>query len=356
MTKETICWFTGAKARSQSHPNFDATIFESEDCDIYTISRELKFRDNFRPVREGLKPEIRQGEINCARKCLEARKEGFTAFWVERDNAEAYRASIAKLPRSNHVVCIYEDIHSEPVDHSEKPIVLLEHIAERLRNDRAFAPVNLTPQDRIWARIVDTDELLLVLKHLHDLQLLNVNVNWSNQAKDQLPKIIYQAEIRMTLAGWEAVHKRNTFPNTNKVFIATQFEWPENDTIRVEAIEAIKRACRACGYEAEVVGQDHTGNITDRIIADIRRSQFVVAELTYNNRGVYFESGFARGIGRPVFHVMREGFTHGDDKEGKKVHFDIQQVMYRTWSEPSDLETQLKDWITATVGPFGSFR
>jgi nucleoside 2-deoxyribosyltransferase len=353
MTKDTFCWFTGAKAQRQSHPSFDAIIFQSEACDIYTISHELKYHENFRKVREGQPPDVRQGEINCARKCLEVRKDGFTAFWVERDQADAYRASIAKLPRSNHVVCIYDDVHSEPVDHSEKPYVLLERFAEKLTHDRAFSQFNITVEDQLWARICDANELTQIAFFLRNNDLLSFQVPTGMQGFSEVEAKIYQVPMQMTVKGWQEVRSRNVFPNTNKVFIATQFQWPEEDAVRAEAIEAIKRACRSCGYEAEVVGQDHTGNITDRIIAEIRRAQFVVAELTYNNRGVYFESGFARGIGRHVFHVVREGFTSGDDKDGKRIHFDIQQVMYRTWKQPNDLEATLRNWIEAAIGMFG---
>jgi nucleoside 2-deoxyribosyltransferase len=126
----------------------------------------------------------------------------------------------------------------------------------------------------------------------------------------------------------------------------------EGTGTQTKCIAAIKRACSNLGYEADVVSQGHTGNITDKIIAEIKRARFLIAELTYNNRGVYFESGFARGLGIPVFHVVREGFTSGNDKDGKKIHFDIAQVMYRTWQTDVDLEEKLSNWIESTIGRF----
>jgi nucleoside 2-deoxyribosyltransferase len=134
--------------------------------------------------------------------------------------------------------------------------------------------------------------------------------------------------------------------------IAIQFIWPDEQELRQEVLLAIKEACKSNGYEADVVNQDHTGNVSDQIISDIKKSRFVVAELTYNNRGVYFEAGFSRGLGLPVFHLVRNGHIDGEDKEGKKVHFDIQQLMYRKWTNPEELKNGLKSWIAATVGPY----
>lgn len=356
MANQPICWFTGAKAVAQGHAKFDAAIFQSDSCGVYTISRELSFHDHFRKIREGLPPDARQGGVNCARRCLELQEEGFTAFWVERDHSDQYRAAIAKIPNSNHVVCVYDDVYSQPVDHSQKPYVLLERFAKRLSNEKAFARFQVSLDDQYFAGICDNHELTQIALFLKESGLIDFQIPQNMQGYSELEVKIHEILMQMTVKGWQQVRNRNAFPNTNKVFIATQFKWPENDAVRGEAIEAIKRACRACGYEAEVVGQDHTGNITDRIIAEIRRAQFVIAELTYNNRGVYFESGFARGLGRHVFHLVREGHTAGDDHDGTKIHFDIQQVMYRTWKEPGDLESTLKTWIEAAVGRYGESR
>jgi len=161
----------------------------------------------------------------------------------------------------------------------------------------------------------------------------------------------------MTIRGWGALRQNKTFPNTNKVFIASAFTWTDaEESIRIEAIEAIKKACQSLGFEASPVSQNHTDNITDRIMAEIRRSRFVVVELTYHNRGAYYEAGFAKGLGIPVYFVVREGFTShdlSDDSTGKRIHFDIAQIMYRTWKQPKDLEESLQNWIEDTIGHYG---
>jgi len=58
----------------------------------------------------------------------------------------------------------------------------------------------------------------------------------------------------------------------------------------------------------------------------------VVVEITYHNRGAYYEAGFAKGLGIPVYFVVRKGFTSlipDDNSTGRRIHFDIAQIMYR---------------------------
>lgn len=47
--------------------------------------------------------------------------------------------------------------------------------------------------------------------------------------------------------------------------------------------------------------------ITDRILASIQRAGLVVVDLTQDRPNVYFELGYARGLGKTVVTIMREG-------------------------------------------------
>ena len=49
---------------------------------------------------------------------------------------------------------------------------------------------------------------------------------------------------------------------------------------------------------------EHTGKVDDRIIAEIRRSRFLVADFSCESGkprgGVYYEAGFAEGLNIPI--------------------------------------------------------
>ena len=97
------------------------------------------------------------------------------------------------------------------------------------------------------------------------------------------------------------------------------------------------------GYDpirADII--EHNEKICDRILSEIRRSGLLVADFTGNRGGVYFEAGFAMGMGIPVIWTCRS-----DDMDS--VHFDTRQYNHIVWENISDLKTQLVNRIVATL-------
>ena len=110
--------------------------------------------------------------------------------------------------------------------------------------------------------------------------------------------------------------------------------------------EVIEPGVRACGYEPlRLDDKEHNNNIDDEIIASIRGARFVIAEMTGHRGGVYFEAGFAHGLGLPVIYMLRD-----DDQQD--IHFDVRQQNFILWS-PDDLpdaRKRLENRIRATLG------
>ena len=82
--------------------------------------------------------------------------------------------------------------------------------------------------------------------------------------------------------------------------------------------------------------------ICDEIIAHIRKAKFVIADVTQHKTGVYFEAGFAMGLGKPVIWTCKE-----EDLE--KVHFDTRQYNHIFWKDENDLYERLTRRIQATI-------
>ena len=82
----------------------------------------------------------------------------------------------------------------------------------------------------------------------------------------------------------------------------------------------------------------HNGNIFDRMLAEIQSCKFLVADFTYQNAGVYYEAGYAKGIGKTVIHTCRKD-------EFDNIHFDIKQIQFVIWKDAMDLERKLKEHI-----------
>lgn len=108
--------------------------------------------------------------------------------------------------------------------------------------------------------------------------------------------------------------------------------------------QVIEPAIRAAGYDPlRIDAKEHNGKIDDEIMASIRAARFVVSDFTGNRGGVYYEAGFAHGLGLPVIFMCREG----DD-----LHFDVRQYNCIFW-KPDALEEakeRLKNRLLATLG------
>jgi hypothetical protein len=106
----------------------------------------------------------------------------------------------------------------------------------------------------------------------------------------------------------------------------------------------LKVGIENAGYAPMIIrNKEHTNKIDDEIVAEIRRSAFLVADFTGHRGGVYFEAGFALGLGRPVIWTC-------NFNEISKLHFDIRQYNCIDWSEPADLAARLQKRIEALLG------
>lgn len=118
-----------------------------------------------------------------------------------------------------------------------------------------------------------------------------------------------------------------------------------NPDVKPLWIEAIEPAIREAGYEPLRLDEskEYNNRVDDEIMASIRASRFIVADFTGNRGGVYYEAGFAHGLGLDVIFMCREG----DD-----LHFDVRQYncIYWTMDNLEEAKKRLKNRILATLG------
>jgi nucleoside 2-deoxyribosyltransferase len=148
-------------------------------------------------------------------------------------------------------------------------------------------------------------------------------------------------EFSIMHQGWERAAQLAAQPNISKTaFVALHFS-EEMLVIYHSAFEpAIKRA----GFEPRLANVPaHNDQIDARIVAEIRQSRFVVADVTGARTGVYFEAGCALGQGRPVIWTCRKSAAAND------MHFDTRQYNHILWDSAVDLTDQLYFRIAATI-------
>jgi len=152
-------------------------------------------------------------------------------------------------------------------------------------------------------------------------------------------------EMRLTIKAWERIDAlRVSQPDSRQAFVAMWFDPSLNEAWLSGFKVGIERSRYFTALRVDNV--QHNQKIDDRIVAEIRRSGLVVADFTGQRGGVYYEAGFARGLGIPVISTCR------DDDKGN-LHFDTRQYNHIIWTTPADLADQLHDRVAATALPKG---
>jgi hypothetical protein len=147
----------------------------------------------------------------------------------------------------------------------------------------------------------------------------------------------------LTVPGWERIQGVASIkPQPGRVFVAMWFDDSMEDAYLHGIKAAIEDDCRMTAIRIDKV--HHNEKICDRILAEIRIAQCVVADFSGHRSGVYFEAGFAKGLGREVIWTCNEKYF-----EELKKHFDTRQYNYLRWSTAQDLRQQLADRLRATV-------
>lgn len=214
-------------------------------------------------------------------------------------------------------------VPQDPLDAIDKIIL---HVFRRTTSAAEYVRFDIG-RDYSVAYARDKGEFRYLLERAVDLDLLETNEDDLN-------------EVRLTLAGWQRVRElRKTRADARQAFVAMSFA----PTLRPVFSDGILPALEACGYRAMRIDMSqHNEKIDDRIIAEIRKSALLVSDVTGHRAGVYFEAGFALGLGIPVIWTCR-------DADIRDAHFDTRQYNHIVWRSPEDLRSKLRARIEATL-------
>ncbi|MBW1616661.1 MAG: hypothetical protein JRJ49_09050 [Deltaproteobacteria bacterium] len=151
---------------------------------------------------------------------------------------------------------------------------------------------------------------------------------------------------KLTPKGWEHFNelKKGTI-ESKKVFMAMQFK-DDDDYGLDDMFEFFQEAVKKTGFELFRVDMEpRAGSIPDHIVADIARSKFVIADLTYKNPNVYWEAGYAEALNKQVIYACERSFF-----DGEKRPFDIRHKRSVKWDKNKIAEAakELKGVIRGT--------
>ena len=149
--------------------------------------------------------------------------------------------------------------------------------------------------------------------------------------------------IQITPRGYDFLDSQKHSNRTSQIGFCAM--WFDENVLPIWA-NAISPAIENAGYEPKRIdSHPHNNKIDDEIIAMIRRSKFVVADFTGHRGGVYFEAGFALGLGLQVIWTCEKS-------DLDKIHFDTRQYNFLLWEREKldEFKQALQNRIEATLG------
>ena len=259
--------------------------------------------------------------IDCPR-CGEFFIDSFAARYAMESRVKIRQRMIASSTVHSMQRCRissenYRDIFARPdksvLEKIDNLLLFLERSTEALASPVTFSTRDLALQAECWA--LDDIEVDAMLHFLRD----QGKIEWESF----LPE---KEKASITHKGWEYIETLHTNKTvSNQGFVAMWF----NEEVNHIFDNVLRPAIEEAGYSAmRIDKKEHADRIDDEIIRELRRSRFVVADATGHRGGVYYEAGFAHGLGLPVFWTCRED---------KDLHFDVRQYNCIFW-KPDALE------------------
>ena len=241
------------------------------------------------------------------------------------------------LVRKSEENLIGYDVHINP-DYLSQDIVHFS-LYKHLTDTEYIQSVKTCYEALAWSESIALQELHFLIEQLEAARLLKIIKRYGRGLS-----------CRVTHEGYLKIEKDIINKDSSQAFIAMWFgnekesEKDMNDLYDYGIDIAVKNT----GYKALRIDRKRNVNkIDDEIIAEIRRSRFLIADYTHGKDGVrggvYYEAGFAEGLGIPVLRSCRSG-QFGD------LHFDTRQYYHIKWETPEELRKGLEDRIHALIG------
>lgn len=180
-----------------------------------------------------------------------------------------------------------------------------------------------------WSESTTPQEVMFLLGYL-------MKQNWITETGAEI--------YAVTVDGYRYISDAKIEPDSSQAFVAMWFGAEMDDVYE----NSVRPAIEQSGYKPmRIDRKEDVIKIDDEIVAEIRRSRFVVADFTHGcdgaRGGVYFEAGFAVGLGIPVIYTCRNDMVD-------KIHFDTRQYHHTFWNNADDLREPLKNRIVALIG------
>jgi hypothetical protein len=179
------------------------------------------------------------------------------------------------------------------------------------------------------------EEFELVSGHLKDAARLIIHGSGAGAWRD----------VTLSFAGWEHYRElKRATSDSRKAFMAMEYGHPDLDSLFKDVL---KPAVKQTGFDLFILPErPKAGLIDNRLRVEIQTSRLLIADLTHENAGAYWEAGYAEGLGKPVIYTCEKSKF-----EACKTHFDTNHHLTLQWDSkgPTEIAEELKATIRATL-------
>lgn len=334
------CFFSKVEAHVETLSKRDGICVSTSEIGDYWITSQaqLSYRDSHALSR--------RENMLCLQEIVKLNRQGLIPFWTLTQNEEV---EISENPRV--VLRTIDSIKNKEVEHQNKDIRILRLLAEKLKGEvNPFSFTHLNLADRYLIGIFEKSEFVDWISHLVGKGLISLNDEASAlhdeaSLSDELASCITETDsIKLTADGWDTIFKLNANDVSTNVFVAMAFTDRTGNSLSPNVRDTIKSCLEKNGWTPIIVDEvEHNDGIMDKVLASINDARFIVAELTHQKSGVYYEAGYAKGRGLQVIHIVnKEDFSN--------CHFDVKHLNLIIWQDPQELSQKLENRIKASIG------
>jgi len=254
------------------------------------------------------------------------------SYWLRKGYKEEKRLEV----NYNVLLEIIDDIRlPKPKERSNN---LMRWLSQNLKRPED----TITIDPLILAAIVGCKDgvgIHYIASHMQNRKYITYEIQ--NEPGDSAPASV---TLGLTFEGWDNVEELNQAIVTDNIaFMAMQYgDERHNEIYKTYFKEAVAKT----GFDLRRLDENlKAGLIDNQLRIEIRSARLLLADLTNDNNGAYWESGYAEGLGKPVIYLCER--SHFDSF---KTHFDTNHHTTIIWDENSLDEAleNLKATIRAT--------
>lgn len=144
-------------------------------------------------------------------------------------------------------------------------------------------------------------------------------------------KFLNTFSLELTTRGWKCFENlQQVNRHSTQAFMAMKFDAEQMNFIKKNLVPAVKNIGFNLLLLTDINSKENL--IDNKLRVAIKKSRFLVCDLTNCNAGAYWEAGYAEGLKIPVIYICeRSAFLHEDLT--KRPHFDVNHQEIFQWDK-----------------------